>query len=449
MRNGRLGTVAILKPMHGAALPTLAAALASAGFGVTQVGWDDLAAKRLPDSKLDLLVLSDARALPVQARDQVDRLLCSGGRVIAIGAPAGSRLFARTPDGWVDQVGWMEATARRIERTPLPIADGAWARTAYRETQRASITRDPTQGADCWKMTTDLAGWDGWLAHAPGAFGDDRSLMVIEAKGDAQTTHLAVECVEKDSSRWFGVIPLTTEWKTHILRPEDFAYWLDSSATGRGGAGDRFRPGNVARISFTLSASHTPKVKPGPHTYWIRGLSTAGETGERPPSFALTDVEALWPSYKLYPMNEIATLRAAGEQGIVPGGFRAQWTKPGYSPVWRERGRGVGRGRAWRWVPILEAFDRAGRKRGALLSLTIGDGSSPNAMWANLAVADPKDAAKTPLLTSLVATAKAMVRGTCLLEGGAEQFAYKPGEPVRLGARALNSGRKANTVEVF
>jgi len=309
---------------------------------------------------------------------------------------------------------------------------------AFRETQRASIAADPSQGADCWKITTDLIGWDGWYADAPGAFGDDRGILVFEARGDASTTHLAIECVEADGSRWIATVPLAAAWRPYVVRATDFAYWLDSPTRNRGQAGDTLRPRRLARLSFALSASHTPKVRPGPHTYWVRGLSTAAEAAEDRPDFSLTDVEALWPSYKLYPMDSIARLRSSTEQGIVGQGTSAPWTRPGYSPVWRERGRGFRRGRAWRWIPVLEAYDAEGRKRGALLSVMVGDSSYPGAVWANVGVADPTDAVRPELLAHLVSTAKAMVRGAFLLEGGAELFSYKPGEAVHLGAKVAN-----------
>jgi hypothetical protein len=441
LRSGPRGSVAILKARRGGIAGQLGKALEQAGFGVTLVGWDDHRSRRLPQSKLDLLILADAREIPVQARDAVERLLSSGGRLIAIGAPAAAKILAPVDRTWADRDAWVEAQARKLLRTPLTLTESDWRRTAFRPAQAASIRHDPASGPGVWRIETDLEGWDGWAAETPGAFGSERSLLVFEARGDAVTTQLAVECVEQDGSRWIGVIPLTTAWKTYVLRPEDLMYWLDSPAKGRGGPEDRFAPGRMARLSFTLSASHTPAVKPGHHTYWIRGLSTAGDAATESPRFTVSDVEALWPSYKLYPMDHIATLRAAGEQGVVDAAIRASWSRPGYAPVWRERGRGFDRGRAWRYVPILEAFDSTGRRRGALLSLMIGDAASPNAMWANLSVADPADALKSPVLDALLATAKAMVHGVCLLEGGAELFSYKPGETVHLGIKALNAGK--------
>ncbi|NLI00447.1 MAG: hypothetical protein GX446_13260 [Chthonomonadales bacterium] len=442
VRSGRQGSVAILKAHTGGIAAALARSFGEAGYGVTVLGWDDLRGKRLP-ADLGVFVLADARELPVDARSEVQRLLQASGRVIAIGAPAASRLLARAPEGWVEQAAWMESAAKRLRRVPLTVEPGQWRRTAMRDTQEASITPDPAEGPTAWRVTTDLVGWDGWMVEAAGAFGDARSALVIEAKGDAETTQLAVECVEQDGSRWFAVIPLTPSWRTHVLRSQDFAYWLDSPATGRGGPEDRFRPARLARMSFTLSASHTPRVKPGRRTYWIRNLATAQWLDGDTPTFELQDIEALWPSYKLYPLRDIVTLRPAREQGILTAPQQAAWSGAAYAPVWRERGRTVGRGRSWRWIPILEAYDRSGAQRGALLSVMVGDASMPNGIWANLAVADPADALKPPLLRALLATAGAMTRGAFLLEGGAELFSYKPGETVRLGAKAINANRQA------
>ena len=438
IRSGRQGSVAILKPRSGGIAEPLARAFTAAGYGVTALSWDDLRGKRLP-STLDLFVLADAREIPVEARSEVMRLLEASGRVIAIGAPAASKLLARAPEGWVEQDEWMDSVARRLKRVSLAIEPTQWRRTAMQETQQTSIRQDGSEGPNAWRVDTDLLGWDGWMADTPGAFGNERSVLILDARGDAETTQLAVECVEQDGSRWFAVLPLTTAWKTYALRSQDFAYWADSPPVGRGGPDDRFRPARLARISFTLSRSHTPKVPQGRRTFWFRNLATAQWAEDGTPAFDVPDVEALWPSYKLYPLSGIVRLKRATEQGMVVSGDPIPWSGKAYSPVWRERGRTIGRGRAWRWIPVLEAYDSSGVKRGALLSVMVGDASMPNGIWANLSVADPADALKPPLLQALIATAKAMTRGIFLLEGGAELFSYKPGETVRLGGRAVSS----------
>ena len=436
LKPGRAGTLALLKDPENAVAPELARAFEAAGYGVTLVDWDELGPKRLPHGELDLLVLADARRLSLGARDEMLALLHGAGKVMAIGAPALSELSVRTPDGWREPADWSAAYAQRLERVPLVIAPDAWRRSAMAPEQPSQIEPDPDQGERCWKITTDLRGWDTFRAEIAGAFGPDRELLVFEAKGDENTPQMAIECVEQDGSRWLAGLDLGADWQTYVLRPRDFPYWKDSDARGRGGPGDRLRPEAMEIMAVGLAGSHAPKAKDGPHTYWVRGLSTAAAADMPDPDFTIPDIEALCPSYKLYPMNEIAHLRRSDS---TPGAPALRWTRPGYSPVWRERGRGLNRGRSWRWVPIQDAFDAGGRKRGSLISLMIGDGSFPNAVWANVGVADPQDALDKSLLQMVVSAAERMTHGCFLLEGGAELFSYLPGESITLGARAVNT----------
>lgn len=440
VKAGPAGTVAILRDEAGAVAGALAKAFEGAGYGVTLLAWEDLEAAHLPWAKLDLLVLADARRVAVRARDEVMAALQSQGKVMAVGAPAFSRLLVQTPAGWRGSDAWLEAYASRLVRTPLSLTAADWQRTAFEMNRAGSITPDPAEGPGCWKIASDFKGWDGYSVHLSNGFGPGRELLVFEAKGDAQTSQMVVECTEKDHSRWIATVDLTPGWRTVMLRPEDFPYWNDSDAKGRGGPGDHLRPENVDHMMLGLAGSHNPRVEPGPHALWLRNLSTAPRGDLPQPNFQVPEIEALCPSYKLYPMDQVARLRPVGGGATVP------WAHPAYSPVWRQEGRGFNRGRPWRWVPTLEAFDAAGRPRGALISTMIGDGVAPNAVWANVAVAEPAQALEPPLLAEVLRTARRMTQGTFLLEGGAELFSYLPGEAVALGARALNTSREPRSL---
>ena len=436
---GPRGTVAILRDEAGTSAEALATAFAEAGFGATVVPWEQMEGA-LPWDQLDLLVFADARTLPTGARDRLMEALHCGGKVMCIGAPALSELRASGPGGWHTQGQWARSYYEALEHRPIVLGAGSWERAAQFPEQPASIERDPAGGDAAWKVTTDLKGWDTYRTPATGAFDAEHPLLTFEARGDENTKQLSIECAEDDGARWIAVVELTPEWQSYVLRPMDFAYWFDSPAKNRGGPGDRLQPEHTAYITFGLAASHTPKVRDGRHTYWFRHLAAAPDRGMPEPNFTIPSVEALCPSYKLYPMDETVLLRAAAESPILPAATRVRWSGAAYSPVWRERGRGFQRNRSWRWVPVLEALDGQGKFRGALVSLMIGDSVAPNAVWANVSVADPSQVLREDLLAALTQTAAAMVRGCFLLDGGAEFFSYKPGEPVLLGGTAVNSG---------
>ena len=439
-------TAAIVQDSAGTVAGPLAAALERAGFTVTLVDWPTIETRTLPPKGLDLLVLADARRVPVGAKTAVMTALQTSGKVMAVGAPAFSELTFLTPEGWRGQGDWTQAFAAQLERTPLQTEAGDWSRSAMNLERESSFAPDPSAGEGAWKFETDLQGWDTVYTAVGDAFAEDRELLVFDAKSEGPTGQMVVELVEDDKSRWITSVDITGDWRTYVLRPADFPYWEDSAARGRGFAGDKVRPGHVLRISLGIASSHNSKVEPGHNAFWIRNLSTAQDPGLPAPDFSISDVQSLCPSYMLYPVNEAASIAPAGNADAS----RTAWTGECFSPVWRERGRGLNRGRSWRWVPVLEAFDASGRQLGAPLSCMVGDGTCPNAVWANVAVADPVQALDPRILGPLTGLAVRMADGHFLLEGGAELFSYLPGETVELGAQALNVGRAPAdlTVEV-
>jgi hypothetical protein len=446
---GKAGTVAIIADEHGGLGESWQRALADEGYGVLLLKWDDLLTAPPPASGIDLLVLADARRLPVQARDAVKQALRASGKVIALGAPAFMEVLAHTPQGWVGPDEYSQALVSELKPVPVSIAPDSWRRNARYPEKHSTIEPAPEEGEGAWKLAFDYDGWDGFQTDIAGAFGEDRTLLTFRARGDADTPQLLVECRETDGSRWIGAVPLTTEWRAYALRPQDLPYWRDSPGN-RGAPGDHFRPANAASVVFGIAQSHTPKVQPGLHTLWLKDIGTAADPGGADVDFSIPEIEALSPSYQLFPLRTPARLQVAREQGILAEGPAMTLAGAAYSPVWRERGRGFDRERSWRWIPLLEVRDKDGRHRGAPVSLMIGDGASPDAMWANVAVADPQAALDSDgLKRTVLRTARAMVRGCFLLEAGAPVFSCEPGGTLTFGAEVLNAGKQAQDLTVL
>lgn len=441
---GPLGTVALISDEDGTLAARWSELLTREGYGVLTVGWDDLLRGPLP--RVDLLLAVDARRLPLEARDAVTRAVRRAGKVLLIGAPAFSELLVHTPGGWVPPSEYHASLLGQLESVPLALS-GAWQRGAQYLTKLSTIEPAPEEGPDAWRLTFDYEGWDGFATDIGGAFGADRSVLTFEAKGDGHTSQMLVEVKEKDGSRWIATVPLTDSWRTVVLWPQDFPYWKDSTAS-RGQPGDRFHPQDVASITLGLAGSHTKKVLAGPHSLWVRQVATAADPGAEEPDFSLPQLETVSPSYAFFPLAESTTVVPAEEQCVLPrepleAVTAVSLSGAAYSPVWRPRGRGYDRAQAARWVPILEVRDDDGTHRGAVLSLTIGDARSPDAMWAGVSVADPEVALSEPRLREAVmATAKAMTTGCFLVEGGARYFSCAPGEELEFGAIALNAGRE-------
>ncbi|MFA5191996.1 MAG: beta-galactosidase [Verrucomicrobiia bacterium] len=437
-RRGEAGSAAVLS--EGDAKP-LCALLENAGFGVTPLRWEDAGKGRVPVESLDLLVLADARRLPATAANAVMSYLRAGGKLIAIGAPAFSELLFKSPGGagarWVTRERYDDVLLDLVK--PRRVSIQSWNRSCRNPQRASAMTEDAAEGKGAMKFSCDLDGWDGYDASFANAFGADETLLTFRAKGDATTSQLALEFRERDGSRWIATVELTPQWRPYLLRPGDFLHWKDSKAK-RGGVADHFNPHNAAHLVIGLSSSHTPKCRAGQHAFWIKDIATATDPGAADLDAHVPDLDGISPSYSLHPLDESATLRAAGDQRMVPAGWKQPWKSRGYSTNLRASGRGLDRGQSWRWLPILESLDARGHNRGALVSLFVGNGLFPGTLWANVGMSDPADAL-TPRLAEVIARlAKAMARGCFLIEGGSRYFSYPDGEKIELGFLASNAG---------
>ena len=239
-----------------------------------------------------------------------------------------------------------------------------------------------------------------------------------------------------DGSRWIAVFPVSNEWKHVVLTPSDFKYW--ESAPDRGFPGDSFKPENAAGMSIGLAWTHTGLVG-GRHEYFIDELGTAKNPyGEAPIIDSQAPViEGFSPAYKFYPLADVAKLCM---RQPFPGGddaYPLPESMQAHHP--RPTGKGFKRGRAWRWIPILEALGPKGEWRGAPASMTIDfEGSNQGSVRAAYSVQDADWYKNQSVLHQIGGTINRMARGVFFREAGAENYTIRKGETVHLGAAAAN-----------
>jgi len=437
------------------------------GARATVASWADVADTKESLDAADLLVLADTRRLPLEIIDRSAAFLRSSGKLLAIGAPAFGRPLIQTSDGYLALDEYDRVMYDSFQQRPIALAPDLWQRACLYPKRHARIEPWPLEadggvpGQDStagWKITTDFAGWDNFGHDIPGSFAEGRTLLCFKARGDGNTPQLSIECVEKDTSRWVAVVELSDRIETFVLNPGDFRYWPDSGAK-RGGPDDGFNPANVATVRIGLSRSHTPKCVDGPHEFWIGDLATAIDPRPERHAYRAGGIEGLSPSYMLHPLLNVASVRPAHQMAAGSLEFDSAdpqgipWAIEGYSPVWRNGGIGFDRQRPWRWVRLLDAFDKNGQNRGAPVSLMLGGTVLPGAIWANVAVADPIALTATGpeaevLRSVTIAAAQAMIRGCFLLEAGSRYFSYRSGEPIELGATVINAGRSRQELNV-
>ena len=400
---------------------------------------------------LSLYVIPNARSYPAQGFAPLAAYLERGGKLLLLGGPPFQNPVWRLRGGWIDRAGIVaELQTIAAARVVLDFEDEAALRTWTRATNDpalpARLAREagaPGGKGNCLAVSMErLSGWFTCGSPAlPRMFAEGHELLCLWARGDGRTPQLAIELNEEDGSRWIATITLEPAWKRFTLSPEDFHYWFDSPTAGsRGSAGDRCDPARVARIVLGVSASHTPRVDGGPHKFWVAEVGTAPnpfagltfETGALPP------IESVWPPYKLY-----------GDAPQAPSGIAKT-----FRPFARPAGKGFGADAKWRLMRYPLASSRAAED-GAVPAWALYHHAPPykGAVIACVGINDPEawsPAAFDAGLRETVAGLARFLSRECrfLREAGAEAFAYRPGEPVALGAEVVNAGALEKDVQV-
>jgi hypothetical protein len=198
--------------------------------------------------------------------------------------------------------------------------------------------------------------------------------------------------------------------------------------------------------------SHTA-VEGNQHEYWFDDLGTAANPfgDEAPPtSDQVPALESVSPSYHCFPITTPVVVGADYQKVAledwerVAGGRLGESSLPvvGLNP--RARGVGFDQGRAYRWEPVLGAYDAGNRDyRGALGALIVNvEAPFRGSVWG---VFTPAEASfyRQPVVTNCVRQVLSrMKRGVFLSEGGSEFFTVFAGQQFKAGARVVNFGKE-------
>ncbi|MBM3475774.1 MAG: hypothetical protein FJX75_21110, partial [Armatimonadetes bacterium] len=440
-----------------------AAALAEGGASVTRLTGEHLANPFvLSAEQFDVLVLPRAQCFPAVAVEALNGFVRQGGDLVAVGAPAFSRLLARIGGEWMDKQQYLDRLARTPPSEIILDFDAEQPPEHVRASDRMDLARTvdttaPGAAGSARALRVKIADLHGWdtvgFAVPPGAFGDEATLTCFWAKGGPRTTQLSLEWRETDGSRWIAVVRLTREWKPYALRPSDFKYWHDSPTKDRGAPGDSLKPANVAHLSIGLAMTHTA-VPSGEHEYWIDQIGAAADPFTDEPIFEVADapvIDSVSPGYKLYPNNNAASLDRSAGQALLEGAVLPMpATLLSCHP--RPQGTGFDKQRKWRWVPLVQVRGEDGEVSGTLGTLTI-NGTPPlsGSLVASITGADDEYVGRPEVIDAVARLTRRMLRGVFLYEGGSQYYAYFEGEPIRVGAKVVNYGRQPAeglTVEV-
>ncbi|BCW99010.1 MAG: hypothetical protein KatS3mg024_1837 [Armatimonadota bacterium] len=413
----------------------------AAGFEVRAAGNAELA--EAVASRPDLVVLPDARRVPAVAVEALASYMRSGGRLLAVGAPAFSELLVEYEGNWQTV---KEALERVRQKPPdrilfqfRPGDEKLWTRSTNHPEfeERLSVFEGALAG-----FVADIDGWNTYDAPPlEDPFAGGHTLTVFEAMGDANTPRLWLEWREKDGSRWMAEVPLQERWNRYVLQPSDFRFWADGAPPGRGGPGDRFNPDNAASLHIGL-AENFGRLPRGRHIWWVRNIGVS-----RSPVLAegkeLPRLETFSPAYKTYPMRDVHKISARSDQSVLDRTFALEGVFHGAMPVWRPRGLGAvpGNQPPMRFIPLVDAFDHHGHWRGSAAWLLLNfEGEFAGSALACIGL-DPstlQNDAIGRLADLAVRMAGRFFDTPFLRNGGATIFAARPGDALQLGASAFN-----------
>jgi hypothetical protein len=415
---------------------------------------------RLSPGKFFLYIIPQCRTYPAAGLDSLTRFTQGRGHVLFLGGP-----FLDDPV-WSSGAGWFNRDAIQKAKNDAPpqhllwearsLSASGWQRSCSDPSSPGSweVVPQGPQGQSCFRFwAKNLTNWDGYMAPtAAPLFGPQHDLLSFQIKGGPGTRQLVVEIQEEDGSRWMSVVDIGPEWKRVGLGPEDFQYWVDSpTRKDRGKAGDRLQPQQARRIGFQIAFSHTTAVAPGEHSFFLADIGSCVHPFKNltltPPDEGAT-LETILPRYKVYGVEKPVTLQGP----LTPGGAgEVKW--PPVSNVVcgiaRTTGRGFARDQKWRFVPLLEALDDNRQSRGSAAWMLLNN-TAPYAgtAFACLGINDPATLRSPTAIAAVRSIAARLRAGLYFRDAGAEQFAYWPGEPIRLGASVGNAALQNRKCEV-
>ncbi|HQK92116.1 MAG TPA: beta-galactosidase [Armatimonadota bacterium] len=422
----------------------LAELLQAAGIEVEALTADQLSSPgQLSPDRQALLVVPTGQTFPAEARRNLVAFLHGGGDLLTTGGYPFQRPLVRDGAGWIAASEWRD---RRLQeglagqgglvpdpgfeqdaRSTWEAADGNATRVAQgaRSGQRcARVQMEPGQpaGHSMWRCSfTPKTGQDylvvGWLRTAS-IEGDGFAYLAVYQYGeDGKLVDFHDICHVRG----------TTDWARHTygFRAAGGATRVELQCGIYRASGTAWFDDVVAIESPPRHQINTSDGQPGD------GLVTS------PAQIGLCDPSA--------PLKRVARLAASPGQYVVPPAVSLRDAFEGYMAT------GVTGDDQARWVPLLYAYDRLGRPRGAAGALLIHyAGLYAGSTWACFSVESRDVFARgdRTMGETFVRTVRHMLRGLFLTHLKPEPASVSDGEAVVIYAGVRNGGTATQTARL-
>lgn len=407
----------------------------------------------LDPARVRLLVLPHARVFPAEGRASLVQFLKGGGDLLATGGYAFEDLLRHVDGQWIRERDHVRAELERAmspenslvpgggfeEVGEIPMGDGGiggWRRTGP---HCVVVAGEAYEGSQCGRVTLPLEATGSSaifyqdVAAQPGtSYRISAWMRTRDVRGQGMA-YLAVYQHDEQGRmidfRDFATARNTTDWREYHYdftpRPNVRRLRIQAglyNATGTMWVDD-VRLGNVTGVTST--AINTSTGKPAD------GLEVAPEQiGIFDPSF---------------PLKRVASLRTAAGQLVL----REPIDLAGEFEGWAASGV-IGYDQA-RWIPLVEGFDRYGRRRGPVGAMILNYGGFySGSCWAYFGIenqdlfADPESAAARGLQQA----AGFLRRELFLRNLATDQRLYRAGETITASVVVDNRGAGEQAVRV-
>lgn len=346
----------------------------------------------------DLLVLPESPLFPQPAAEPLHRFLKAGGSLVALGGDPFARPLLRCGDRWMELP---DVAASLFEEGHPLFASTTHAPEVWqsKRTNRAAASRVvalPADGRDGYRFEfRDNADVDEFTLALESQPATDADALVFFARADGVTPQAMLRLRFADGTRCECVVDLTPGWRPVVIPlcrmvPAKKGAALPATLTGVG--------------EFTLSMTTLR------HRFRDHDVELSEVRSTRLPEHWLemieTDGFVLCEERDIYRYDDASTLRssAAEPAGAFDGAFRGI-SALGF-PVYGQS----------RYVPLLAAEDRYGRRRGWAAGAVINEqGPWAGSNWAIFGVENPEWYRTDAFADYLTRLLPALKRGTGLV----------------------------------
>jgi len=429
-------------------------------YDVRVVSYDGTKAARAFDrAETDLLIVPTGALFPADCAAALVSFLKRGGLLLTCGGYAFDEPMYRENGTWV------ASRHREIQMPPCPTplvlpAASVWRADCSRgSTMRIRDVSTPDGKPGLCVETPRLMAYNLASVEFPKdvpAFG----AIAFSACGGEGSNLLRIEANERDGTRWYAQVAVTTVWRRVTLTWNDFTFHGDSPTKGRrGGVTDRIDFSSLVRLVVCISRHGNELGRP--HAFSVGDFSCgddpqasvrerklervrinhhhygAGWTDQpRPDQLGLFS-----PAYRFTGVSAIRTDPSA--EGRIPhlelnGRFSGYDAQAMLTPRIHAHApnRAVLR-------PVLSCFDSAGAPKGHAASLVFHyDDVFKGSAWALFGV-DSDDLFATPACDGLLREmVDALFRRAFLCETRPSFACYRPGETARISTCVRNFGSR-------